>query len=417
MKNPSENFPRLRSPIWIGNRKAPNRLVHQPMECNDSFGGFPSELTLKRYRRLAQGRAGITNVEATCVTSSSKSRIHQLVADEEHRKGIETLTSEFKKVNSDTILCYQLTHPGQISDGRFSEVVRVYEPKDFDVLPGRMLDTNEIRQIRDAFIKSAEIVHDSGADMVDIKLCHGYFGSQIIRPANTRNDEYGGSLENRMRFAQEVIKGIKERIPDPGFKVMVRFSVYEGDKTSNGEPIVGGVGTKGPESSEFSLDEPHEMLRMLVGYGVDILNISAGLAQVKWCIPLKSPKELAVDKPESYSAYHMLHFAKGVKELDLGVPIICTGFSVFGQNIAKVGENALSYGYTDMLGIGRQSVADPDVEGILKGSAKFCVRCNGCFEIMVGQMPVGCTEYDPFYRAIKESTRLHFTAPWRQKSG
>ena len=381
------------------------------MECNDSFGGFPSELTLKRYRRLAEARAGITNVEATAVVNSSISRLHQLIADEHHRKGIEKLTTEFKKINQDTVLCYQLTHPGQTADPRFSEIVRVYDSKNFAATAGRLLEASEIRQIREAFIKAAEIVHDSGADMVDIKLSGGYFGSQILRPANTRNDEYGGSLENRMRFAKEVIEGIKERITEPNFKIMTRFSVCEGGTMVNREPIIGGIGTKGgPESIEFSLDEPHEMLRMLVSYGVDILNITGGRTP-----PSKPPKGFKVDKPESYTAYYYLDLGRGVKELNLGVPVIGSGFSTFGNNISKVGDNSILHGYTDMIGIGRQSLADPDIEKILAGNAKYCVRCGGCGELLDAQMPVGCTHHDPVYTALRESTRLHFTAPWRQK--
>jgi len=395
----------LNSTIWIGDRKAPNRVVHQPMECNDSFNGFPSELTFKRYRRLAEAKAGITVIESTAVVSSSRSRVHELIADEQHRVGIERLTSEFKKINQDTILCYQLTHSGQISDPRFSEVVRLYDIEDSRTAVGRKLETSEIRQIREAFIKGAEIVHDSGADMVDIKLCHGYFGSQVIRPANTRNDEYGGSLDNRIRFAREVIEGIKERISAPNFKIMTRFSICEGT-TRPGEPAMGGVGTKGPESTEFRFDEPHEMLKMLVDCGVDILNISGGDIA-----PLKAPTEFVVDKPQSYSTYHHLDFARGVKDLKLGVPVICSGFSVFGKNISRVGDNSILNGYTDMMGIGRQSLADPDIEKILAGNANYCTRCRGCSELLVAQMPVGCTHYDPVYGLLRESTRLHFTAP------
>ena len=400
----------LNSTIWIGDRKAPNRVVHQPVECNDSFGGFPSELTLNRYKRLAEARAGITIVEATAVVSSSISRLHQLIADEQHRQGIEKLTNEFKKINQDTILCYQLTHSGQISDPRFSGVVRLYDVEDSCTAVGRKLETSEIRQIREAFIKGAEIVHDSGADMVDIKLCHGFFGSQILRPANTRNDEYGGGLDNRMRFAKEVVEGVKERISDPNFKVMTRFSIYECTTAVGGEPvpIMGGVGTKGPESTEFSLDEPHEMLRMLVDYGVDILNITGGVH-----FPPKAPKEFRIDNPQSYSTYHYLDFARGVKDLKLGVPVICSGFSVFGENISTVGGNSILHGYTDMVGIGRQTLADPDIKRILAGNAKYCTRCRGCNELLLAQMPVGCTHYDPVYTAIRESARLHFTAPWR----
>ena len=398
----------LNSPIWIGDREAPNRVVHQPMECNDSFKGFPSELTLRRYRRLAEARAGITIVESAVVVSSSRSWLHELIGDEQHRSGIERLTSEFKKVNQDTLLCYQLSHSGQIGDPRFSEVVRVYDVKDSSTEVERKLETSEIKQIREAFIKAAEVVHDSGADMVDIKLCHGYLGNQMLRPANTRNDEYGGSLENRMRFAREVIESIKEGIPDPNFKIMTRFSFYESPRGSS-EPLMGGVGTKGPESTELSFDEPGEMLRMLVDYGADILNISGGDI-----VPQKAPKEFVIDNPQSYSSYQLLDFSRRVKELKLGVPVIASGFSVFGKNISRVGENSILNGYTDMVGIGRQILADPDVERILAGKAKYCVRCGGCFEPLDTQMPTGCTRYDPVYALIKESIRLYHTAPSRK---
>lgn len=405
-KNPKSMT--LSSPIWIGNRKAPNRVVHQAMECNDCFCGFPSELTLKRYRRLAEARAGITVVEATSVASSSISRLHELIGDDQHRKGIERLTREFKKINQDTILCYQLTHPAGLSDPRFSEVVRVYDTKDPSTAKGRILETSEIKQIREAFIRTTEIVHDSGADMVDIKLCHGYLGSELIRPANMRNDEYGGSLENRMRFAREVIEGIRERIPDTDFKIMSRFSIYESTYGPM-EPTLGGVGTKGYDSTEFSLDEPLEMLKMLVDYGVDVLNISGGEIA-----PLRAPKEFVIDNPQSYSAYHYLDFAKRVKDLKLGVPVIASGFSVFGKYISKVGENSILNGYTDMVGIGRQILADPCINKILAGNAQFCVRCLGCLELLDAQMPVGCARYDDVYALIRKSARLYHTAPWRK---
>ncbi|MFH1550516.1 MAG: hypothetical protein ABIH04_08165, partial [Planctomycetota bacterium] len=77
-----KKFPNLLSPIRVGRPTAPNRLVHQPMECNDcvsdpddeSTAGFPSEATLDRYRRLAEGGAGITMVEAASVGSTSRAR-------------------------------------------------------------------------------------------------------------------------------------------------------------------------------------------------------------------------------------------------------------------------------------------------------------------------------------------------------
>lgn len=394
-------MPVLDSSLTIGNRRAPNRIVHQPMECNDSINGFPSEFTLKRYKRMAKGKAGITIIESTTVNGSALSRRHQLIADQRHKPGIDKLTREFKKINQDTLLCYQLTHPGQVGDPRFSEVVRVYDPQDPSKAAGRKLDKHEIKEIRESFIKSAEIIYQSGADMVDLKLCHNYLGCQMLRPANTRNDEYGGSLENRMRFAREVIEGIRDRISDSKFKIMVRFSFYEG-KTSPLIPEVGGIGTTGPNSTEINFEEPCDMLRKLVKYGVDIIDVSGGEV-----IPVKKPAVLEINDPQSYSTYHHLDFAKRVKNLNLGVPIIASGFSIFGKDISTVGENTILNGYADMVGIGRQALVDPDIHRILKGNGNYCKRCMGCIELLVAQMPVGCTQFDPIYSMLKESYRLN----------
>lgn len=118
--------------------------------------------------------------------------------------------------------------------------------------------------------------------------------------------------------------------------------------------------------------------------------------------------------PQSYAAYHHIRFAKGVKDLKLGVPVICSGFSVFGKNLPRVGENCVSNGYTDMVGIGRQALADPSIARIMAGSADYCTRCRGCGELLGAQMPGGCAQYDPVYAVMRKSTRLHYTAPWRQ---
>jgi 2,4-dienoyl-CoA reductase-like NADH-dependent reductase (Old Yellow Enzyme family) len=397
----------LTSLIDIRDRQAPNRVVHQPMECNDSPNGFPSRLTLERYKRLAEAHAGITVVEATSVGPESRARIHQLVADEEHSRGIAGITDVFKGKNNKTILCFQITHSGQISDGRFSEAVRVYKPSGFDAFPGRYLSAPDIDQIVRAFITAADIVDSSGADMVDVKLCHGYLGGQLIRPANTRPDEYGGSLDNRLRFAQRVIEGIRERCPD--LKIMTRFSMYEGDNTSEGRPVTGGVGTTSPNSTEFSLEEPLEIVRRLKEFGVDVINVSAGIPRYNgdaWVRNAKAPKGFDPAESSTYGNYHHFMYSQAAKSLDLGIPIIASGFSIFGNQFAVVAENVVNEGYADMVGIGRQSLADPRVERLLAGDADYCVRCKGCSELLVSQAFVGCSHHDPMYGAQRDSIRL-----------
>src|SRR4030042_6559003 len=89
----------LSTPIQIGKKTAVNRIVNQPMECNDGdSSGHPTELTFKRYRNLAEGGAGIIVVESLTLSYESRARKNQLKISEETAKGLERLVKEMKEV-------------------------------------------------------------------------------------------------------------------------------------------------------------------------------------------------------------------------------------------------------------------------------------------------------------------------------
>ena len=121
----------LSSPIKIGNKIAPNRIVNQPMECNDGdASGNPTELTLRRYRNLAEGGAGIIVIESLTLTYESRSRKNQLKISEENAKGLERLIKEMKEVNGKSLVLFQINHSGRISGAAFSKVVSLYPAGD-----------------------------------------------------------------------------------------------------------------------------------------------------------------------------------------------------------------------------------------------------------------------------------------------
>ena len=90
----------LDSPVKIGGKTAPNRIVNQPMECNDADEvGNPTELTFNRYRKLAEGGAGIIIVEALTITRESRARKNQLGIDEKTAPTLERLLKEMRGIN------------------------------------------------------------------------------------------------------------------------------------------------------------------------------------------------------------------------------------------------------------------------------------------------------------------------------
>ncbi|HSR10741.1 MAG TPA: 2,4-dienoyl-CoA reductase, partial [Thermodesulfobacteriota bacterium] len=185
----------LKSPLQIGKRLAPNRIVNQPMECNDADEvGNPTDLTFERYRQLARGGAGIIFVEALTITQESRARKNQLGIYEKTAPALERMIAEMKAINRESLILLQITHSGRESGTGFSRLVSAYP------VPGQdahILTGEEVEKIGDEFAAAALIARQVGADGIDFKNCHGYLCIELLRPANTRNDRFGGGFENR----------------------------------------------------------------------------------------------------------------------------------------------------------------------------------------------------------------------------
>lgn len=388
----------ISSPIQIGKRTALNRIVNQPMECNDSDDqGNPTELTFRRYRRLAEGGAGMIWVESLTIIYESRARKHQLKISDENAKGFARLVKEMKEINSKPLIIFQINHSGRISGPSFSKVVSVYPTGDPNV---HLLTEKEIEGIGEKFVQAAVIAKQVGADGVDFKQCHGYLCGEMLRPANTRTDRYGGSFENRTRFFKETALKIKRAVKDD-FLIGVRYSFYEG--------IPGGFGTIGPGEVIEDDSEPLAFTKMVEDLGMDYINVSAG-------IPAVTPEIVRPTKSFPEGVFRHFGWAKAVKKL-LKIPVIGSGYSYLrdGKNDLKEpdpskksflywAEKNLKDGNVDLVGIGRQSLADPIFpKKILSGNINqvhFCTACGGCSILLRSQEQVGCTVYDEYYKKV-----------------
>ena len=394
----------LSSPIQIGGKNAQNRIVNQPMECNDGDAeGNPTQRTFERYRRLAEGGAGIIVVESLAITYESRARKNQLKISEETAKSLERLVKEMREVNPKPLILFQINHSGRVSGAAFSKVVSLYPTGDPDI---HLLTEEEIGKIKEMFVKAAIIARQVGADGIDFKHCHGYLCGEMLRPANTRPDRYGGDFENRTRFFRETTEKIKKAIDTKNFLMGVRYSFYEG--------IPGGLGTAGPEEVEEDLFEPLRFAKMVEEMGMDYINISAG-------IPAITPEIVRPTKNYPEGVYRHFGWAKTVKRL-VRIPVIGSGYSYLrdGKNDLKQSdplkksflywaEKNLKKGHVDLVGIGRQSLADPlfakkflsdDVAKV-----NFCTACGGCSVLLRSQAEVGCTVYNDYYKEVLKKIR------------
>ncbi len=398
----------LFKPIRIGNKTAENRIAINAMECCDSDEkGNPTEKTYRRYRRHFEGNAGVIVLEAITISYECRSRLFQLSVMPHNQESLKKFVSEMKKVNSKPIFVWQLTHSGELSHPGFSKRVCV---KPLPGFGGEVLSEEDVDKIIEQFVLSAKIAHDAGADGVDIKLCHGYLGSQILRPYNDRKWKYGGSFENRTRFAYEIYERIIKQINDPDFLVGSKVSIWEG--------FPGGQGSAGPDTAIMDLTESLQLVRGLEERGAKFIIVSAGSPSIT--LALSQPDRNIPD-----DAYLHHTFQKAVKEA-LKKPqtvVIGSAYSVFrnGQNkllavnreessLVYWGNKNIKDGVCDMIAIGRQSLADGQIAIKLKtGKAddiKWCTACDNCIELLIRQKNVGCTTYDREYtealRKIRE---------------
>jgi 2,4-dienoyl-CoA reductase-like NADH-dependent reductase (Old Yellow Enzyme family) len=394
----------LSSPIQIGKKMAANRIVNQPMECNDGdSGGNPTQMTFQRYRNLAAGGAGVIVVESLTLSYESRARKNQLKISEETAKGLEKLVKEMREVNPKPLILFQLNHSGRISGAAFSKVVSLYPTGDPNI---HLLTEKEIEEIGKKFAQAAIIAKQVGADGIDFKHCHGYLCGEMLRPANTRQDRFGGNFENRTRFFRETTESIKKAVGGNDFLLGVRYSVYEG--------IPGGLGTSGPEEVTEELFEPLRFAKMAEELGMNYINVSAG-------IPAVTPEIVRPTKSFPEGVYRHFGWAKAVRNL-VKIPVIGSGYSYLrdGRNDLKepnpskksflyYAEKNLRDGNVDLIGIGRQSLADPlFAKKILSGeiaNVNFCTACGGCSVLLGSQNQVGCTVYQEYYKKVLREVR------------
>jgi 2,4-dienoyl-CoA reductase-like NADH-dependent reductase (Old Yellow Enzyme family) len=396
----------LLSPIKIGPHTSDNRFFVQAMECADADAeGNPTDLTYQRYENLFKGEAGMVSLEAITITDKNRSRLNQLFIMPQNGPALTRFVSHLKKINPRTIFVFQLTHSGELSNPEFSKRLSV---KPLPGFKAEVFSEEEFEKIMAAFVLAARIAHDSGADGIDMKLCHGYLGSQILRPYNDRKWKYGGAWENRRQFAFDLYERIQKAVPDKNFLIGSKISAWEG--------FPGGFGTAGADTPVIDLSEPIDLIQGLEERGAQYFIQSAGSPSITISLT-------QADKHHPYFAYLHQYFAKVFRDnLKKETVVIGSNYSVYGKGKSKLqavrpedsamlafGAQNIARGYTDMVALGRQSLADPLLPLKLRqgreAEINFCSACDNCLELLIQQSPVGCCTYNKFYTDVLVKTR------------
>jgi len=369
--------------------------------------GAPGELAVRRYKRYAEGGAGIIWFEATAVVADGRSNPNQMFLHEgtvsEFAKLVETTRSAARDSfgpDHEPLLVLQLTHSGRWSrpSGQGKPQIVHHNPA-IDSLVGidadyPLVGDDDLDSLQDVFVVAARLAADAGFDAVDIKACHGYLVSELLA-AFTRQGKYGGSFENRTRFLVETALRVRQEVPS--IQVSSRLNAYDG------LPYPYGFGVDRDDSTKPDLEEPRALLSEFHASRMAMANISVG-------VPYRTPH---LGRPFSWpvrgsspSPEHPLigvsRLLEIVGTLQRGVsalPMVGTGYSWLRQYFPHVAAGAISEGDVTIVGVGRLAFAYPDfardlLEHGKLDPAKCCVACSGCTELMRAGGPTGCIARD-----------------------
>ena len=360
-------FKFLFSPLKIGSTVVPNRISFSAHLTNFAENNLPAERHIYYLAERAKGGTGLIITEEQSVHPTDLA--YEKLVDAFN----PAVVPRYRKLCSaiheyETKIFAQLNHNGAQSDGTLSRLP-VWGPSPIpDVLfreVPKAMEIEDIKELIESFRRSATHVKEGGFDGIELQMGHSSLLRQFLSPlSNQRTDEYGGSLENRMRLALEVIEAIRTTV-SPDFTLGIRLCADE--------MITGGL----------TLDDTKEIARRFEATGkIDFIDLSIGTFYNLYLVGGTMHTPLGYTIPLS----------AGIKEA-VNLPVFATG----RINDPIMAERILANGQADMIGMVRAQICDPEIanksrEGRLD-EIRFCVADNqGCYGRIAVNKTIGCIQ-------------------------
>lgn len=363
----------------IGPLKIKNRIVMEAMGNGLSeLNGEVSPEDIVFYSERAKGGVGLIISEAASIHPEGRGNPRNMcIYDDRYIVSLKKLTDSIHKYECKFFV--ELYHPGRQGDPKLNGISSMPAPSDIQCKlvnsPVHSMTGKEVEEMIRKFIAAARRARKAGADGVLIHGAHGYLVNEFLSPyTNNRNDEYGGSEENRARFAVEIIRGIKTSLPD--FPVGIRISACEYLDYAG---IDRGKGITPELAARYSA--------AFQKAGADVIDVSSGIYETMntaW-------------EPVGFDEGWKTSLAEEIKKA-VSVPVICT--SVIRD--PAFAESILEEGICDFVGSARSHLADPEwslkaMEG-RSAEIRKCISCLNCMKtLMTGTVkcavnPAGCHE-------------------------
>jgi 2,4-dienoyl-CoA reductase (NADPH2) len=356
-------FFKLFSPLQINNIVLSNRIVMPAINLNLANNGFITKKLTDFYVERAKGGAGML-ITGGCYVDVYGKGLPQMISIESDKylPKLTEFTEAVHNARDDVKLCCQLYHGGAYSYPQITGVTPIAPSavySKFSKTTPREMTIEDIKREQQAFADATIRAKKSGFDAVEICANAGYLFTQFVSPkTNIRTDEYGGTLENRLRFPIETIKLMRSNVDD--FIIGYRIS---------GDDFVPGSNTYKEKA----------IVANELGKYLDYFNVTGGWHETK-------TPQTTMDVPEGCYTY----LAENVKN-QVTIPV----FSSNRINNPELAEQILMAGKADAICMGRTLIADPYLpfktrDGDLR-DVMNCIGCNqGCFDNIFKMMPVSC---------------------------
>jgi 2,4-dienoyl-CoA reductase-like NADH-dependent reductase (Old Yellow Enzyme family)/thioredoxin reductase len=325
--------------------------------------GSITERAIEHYRRRAAGGPAMVIVEACAVSSEGIVSPHQArIYDDRFTDGLSKIAKAMKAEGA--VPALQIHHGGrQTSVKVIKRKPLAPSPLPCPAIRGPVdpLTISGIQELIRKFGDAAQRAVEAGFELIEIHGAHGYLINQFLsRFSNIREDEYGGDIIGRTRFAKEIVQEIRNRIREDfplSFKISAQEFVKDG----------------------LTVDESIEILKILTAAGIDIVQVSAGNdATPEWiCQPMFMEQACLADSAEK------------VRKA-LSIPVMAVG----RINNPVIAEEIIKGGKADLVCVGRGLLSDPEMpkkakEGRLD-DIRTCIACNTCMESIFRRGRVEC---------------------------
>jgi anthraniloyl-CoA monooxygenase len=330
--------PPMFTPYTLRGMKLVNRVAVSPMDMYSAVDGTPTDFHLVHYGARALGGAGLLFTEMTCPSPEARITLGCTGMYTDKHLHAWTRIVEFVHTSSEAKFCLQLGHSGRkgsiklpweaeddtpLEAGNW-EVVGPSRTKHAEQmhLP-REMSRADMDKVKADFVRATELGAKAGFDMVELHCAHGYLLSSFITPlANQRTDEYGGSLENRLRFPLEVLRAMRSVWPkEKPMSVRISATDWVPEGISGAEAV--------------------EIAKAFHAAGADIIHVSTGQTSVK-------------AKPQ-YGRMFQTPYSDRIRN-EAAIPTIAVGAITEADQVNGI----IAAGRADLCALARPHLSDPN---------------------------------------------------------